>query len=91
MYANRIEWWESTIRSVTHTSDCDVHGHDIPELSAGIAPRPCNCDRDVRIAKGIKAALEAVYGHTFYGITDPSYPNEVYDAAAITAFEEASR
>ena len=90
MYANRIEWWENTIRSVTHDAECAsgmVAACDAPFEHS----YPCDCTRETRIAKGIKAALEAVYGHTFYGITDPSYPNEVYDAAAITAFEKASR
>ena len=84
--------WEQAVSDVAHDAGCGSGAtidmeYGFPHLTRD----PCDCTRDARIAKGIAAALLAVYGHTFYGVTDPSYPDEVYDAAAIAAFKEASR
>lgn len=71
--------WEDAVKAVAHADGCPYFfslAASHPHFAAYVGR--CTCDRDARIAKGIKAALDAAM-------------DEDYTRQALAAFKEAAR
>lgn len=99
--------WEDAVKAVPHALDCAMLKHPLgwshPQFCDYVLP--CDCDRDVRTAKGIEAARESdkehigeYAGQGVYAcrcgwvLTKHNGPlSRHHDNAALAAFAEASR
>ena len=74
-----MKLWKEAVHEVNHDNECATTPQvTIEAMNTSWAPQPapCNCSRDVRIAKGIEAVRqEALFDYGFsdeYG--DPNVP-----------------